>query len=105
MRLVGFTLYIVAAFLLQAFIDPMTELTKGTGVGRIIYILTVVSSASIVYLAIHLIWKMVFYYPEADRRSMFAQAIRTPEGAGYALIGAGLQMLIITASILIALLL
>lgn len=104
-RRVGFTLFIIAAILFQLFIDPLTELTKGTGLGRILYILTIVSSASIVYLCVHMIWKMVFYYPEADRRTLLSVALRTPEGSGSALISIGLQMLAIVACIFVALLL
>ena len=104
-RRVGFTLFIIAAFLFQLFIDPLTELTKGTGIGRILYILTIVSSASIVYLCVHTLWKMVFYYPEADRRMLFSVALRTPEGASGALIATGIHMVVIVACIFVAMLL
>lgn len=103
-RIMGFVILIAVAIIFQLMIDPLTELTKGTGVGRLVYILTIASSSILIYGTIHILWKVTFWYEDSDRRTLLAMAKRTPEGAGSAFIGTALHMLVIAFSVLMAIL-
>ena len=76
-------------------LTPMltNEFTEKYGSIASFFSLIINTSVIGLYLgALHLCWKVLFPYPEADRQTLFKKALESPEGAGFALVGVGLIM-------------
>lgn len=91
------TVFLWAMFIFPAVVwiltDPQGNIIGNVGIfAPLVSLFTTLSPALWLVGFLHVAYKALFDYVEADRKALLKKALETPEGAGMALIGLGLAM-------------